>query len=73
MREYVRIIYPCGGLCGDAEPSKNRLSNEGKPPGEKPQILEKWQGLYYKLRERNRGKPLFVLMMDHLTPTDTST
>jgi isoleucyl-tRNA synthetase len=30
-------------------------------PEREPQILQKWQGLYRKLRERNRVKPLFVL------------
>jgi len=30
-------------------------------PEREPQILQKWQGLYRKLWERNKDKPLFVL------------
>ncbi len=30
-------------------------------PEREPQILEKWKGLYTKLKERNKGKKLFVL------------
>ncbi|MCS6875701.1 MAG: isoleucine--tRNA ligase [Aquificaceae bacterium] len=30
-------------------------------PEKEPQILQLWQGLYERLRERNKGKPVFVL------------
>ena len=30
-------------------------------PKREPEILKKWEGLYKVLREKNRGKPLFVL------------
>ncbi|MCS7262201.1 MAG: isoleucine--tRNA ligase [Aquificaceae bacterium] len=51
MRNYAETL----NLPKTDFPMKANLSER------EPQILKKWEGLYGKLKEKNRGKPLFVL------------